>query len=224
MAKWDLNYTLGKVDTVQSRLDLVKSRVDNVDHKVADMEGDWRGIDTRLHYLENDIKHKGDDLEQIRQRDEKHSAKLRDLEDRVVSLSVENNALRERFVDMRVGDMKDRLYNVRSQLPPQEYHSPRNYREEDYYQRPPDSYRMPVDDSPRNPEARRMYYEQNRVLQQRQKPWNAQTDDEKYLHGQAKKDYDRIELHDGNFKPWARKYEHPKVRHCFCSTISAKGT
>ena len=196
-----------------------------------------RTYDYRLQHLENNLVNHDGKLDKFDARNDTHSAKLKMMERELQEIKAENEALFDEVVSMRYrglknkieDEMKNETYrsqyrqegeadakyrNVDTQTPTQETFDDRlkldfrqdqenfdrDYHDEDY----PDTSRS------------KGYYRfksipyQNRMLLNDNYNQNQQNISPRHGEAQRKKEYDKITMHEGNFKPYASDsyYQH----------------
>lgn len=191
-------YTNSKLDTVEAGIEVVKAKVGLVDEKVGAMAEDWKTYGSKIHELEDNIHYHDTKMDEFRTREEIHSAKLRNFEEELSKLRAQNNRLQDDLWTMHKSprfneDGRDRA----------KYYSPNDKNDTD---------KRNVDFQRDHLTHRETYREQMHGPEMVRKPYNSQDkllERERQLEAQIRREMEKIELHDGNFKPWARDAKNP---------------
>lgn len=191
-------YTNSKLDTVEAGIEVVKAKVGLVDEKVGAMAEDWKTYGSKIHELEDNIHYHDTKMDEFRTREEIHSAKLRNFEEELSKLRAQNNRLQDDLWTMHKSprfneDDRDRA----------KYYSPNDKNDTDKrnvdFQRDHLTHRETYREQMHGPEmVRKPYKSQDKLLER-----------ERQLEAQIRREMEKIELHDGNFKPWARDAKNP---------------
>jgi len=214
MAYRDLRYTNTRLDTVGLGIQALRQSVDRVDSRISNMADNWKGYHSRLDNMETKLVDHGGHMAAINARNDTHSAQLRNLKGVMFTLRSENNQLKSELENYRqvvdhniydstlqtqdqYGRRQERPY-FDERDPPSFYKSPRD-------RVPPtvQNERLPPPDMDRWERERRMNGERDDY--RRQRPPSPKFRDnplEDMASGQLRKEMKRIELHDGNFKPY----------------------
>ena len=191
-------YTNSKLDTVEAGIEVVKAKVGIVDEKVGAMAEDWKNYGSKIHELEDNIHFHDSKMEEFRSREEIHSAKLRNLENELSKLRAQNTRLQDEVLMIQrsprfVEEGRDRG----------RYQSPNTLHDTDKrnvdFQRDHLTHRDTYREQMHGPEPPSKSYNSREGMLER----------ERQLEAQIRREMQKIELHDGNFKPWARDAKNP---------------
>ena len=192
--RFDLTHK--KLDTVETGIEVVKEKVGIVDNRLIRMADDWRHHDSRLQDFELDLKNHELQMWKMRKRNDTHSAKLRALEDEIAALRGSPRFRKGEGIDEYQG---------------KSYYSPR-YDKQDIDRRNLEfqreqrvSHRESYKDQMFGNDSENRFHGKH---WERPLRYNEETSSERKM----RLDMDRVDLHDGNFKPWNGRDVHYKPK------------
>ncbi|KAK3086482.1 hypothetical protein FSP39_019017 [Pinctada imbricata] len=195
MATDDFHLTNRKLDTVETGIEIVKEKVGIVDNRLIRMSNDWRNFDSRLDHLEHDINSHENRMGQMTMRNNTHSAKLRALEEEIAALK--GNRTHRGDYDPRRNTLNPYVPKIDTGI-----YSPRydkvniDHRNLEFQKDQQLSHRDAYGDQMYGHERENRY---NTRLPDKNLPTQP---DHSSSERKMRFDLDRVELHEGNFKPW----------------------
>lgn len=195
-------YTNSKLDTVEAGIEVVKTKVGLVDDKIGVMADDWRMYGSKINELEDNIHYHDSKMDEFKTREEIHSAKLRKLEDELSKLKVHNTRLQD---ELWVMQKSPRFAKEERDRPNYVSTNDKNDTDKRHvdFQRDQLSHRDTYRERMFGPDTENRYYTRDN-----ERFRNA--DKGRQAEAKSRREAEKIELHDGNFKPWARDaYQNP---------------